>query len=50
MFGALPAPGLALEALVQRGAQVVPGGSDQTMLRGGAQTLVAGLKAAGGAA
>lgn len=50
VFGALPAPGLALEALVQRGAQVVPGGSDQTMLRGGAQALVAGLKAAGGAA
>ncbi|WP_323768251.1 HpcH/HpaI aldolase family protein [Marinovum sp.] len=47
VFGALPAPGLALEDLVRRGAQVVPGGSDQSMLRAGAQALIAGLKAAG---
>ncbi|SIN83789.1 HpcH/HpaI aldolase family protein [Vannielia litorea] len=47
IFGALPAPGLEVDRLVKRGAQVVPAGSDQTMLRGGAQAVIAGLKAAG---
>ena len=47
VFGALPAPKLEVDALVKRGAQVVPAGSDQTMLRGGAQALIAALKKAG---
>ncbi|MDO6732540.1 aldolase/citrate lyase family protein [Marinovum sp. 2_MG-2023] len=47
VFGALPAPNIEVEALVKRGAQVVPAGSDQAMLRGGTQAMIAGLKAAG---
>lgn len=46
IFGALPAPHLEVETLVKRGAQVVPAGSDQAMLRGGAQTMIAKLNAA----
>ncbi|MEV8468544.1 aldolase/citrate lyase family protein [Fluviibacterium sp. DFM31] len=50
VFGALPAPGLEVANLLDRGAQLVPGGSDQTMLRNGTQALIAALKAAGDAA
>lgn len=50
VFGALPAPGLEVAKLLARGAQVVPGGSDQAMLRAGALALIAGLKVAGEAA
>lgn len=50
VFGALPAPHLEVETLVKRGAQVVPGVSDQSLLRAGALALVAALKAAGGSA
>ncbi|KUF09846.1 HpcH/HpaI aldolase family protein [Pseudoponticoccus marisrubri] len=46
VFGALPVPGLGLEELAARGAQVVPAGSDQTVLRAGAQGLVAATRAA----
>ncbi|MFC5585036.1 HpcH/HpaI aldolase/citrate lyase family protein [Nitratireductor kimnyeongensis] len=47
VFGALPAPALEVKTLVSRGAQLVPAGSDQTMLRGGAQALIATLAEAG---
>ncbi len=43
VFGALPAPGLPLDDLVRRGAQVVPAGSDQSMLRSGTEALIADL-------
>lgn len=45
VFGALPvpAPGLDAAALFDAGAQVVPGGSDQSMLRAGTTGLVADM-------
>ncbi|MDB6179111.1 aldolase/citrate lyase family protein [Paracoccus sp. Z330] len=49
VFGALPAPGLAVQDLVGRGAQVVPAGSDQSMLRSGAQGLITELQMTRGA-
>lgn len=49
VFGALPVPGLSVDQLVDRGAQIVPSGSDQTMLRAGAKALVDGVRDAAAA-